>query len=657
MQQRLFMQQSIVCIKQFIDEIIKSRTNNKTNFFVLTTTDLAKLVFDDNVVILQDKITKHAILSAVKENKIDTIISFIGDKDNDKILNDEDFLNEKRLNIFYKEFYLANRSKRHFANIAKQSGFFLDKSRTLVDKTYYKNFTVVAIKDEYNNQHILDFFSVANIGNNKVFFAPAFLNDVNDDKVCELMSKMQRFGELLSIQNLIYAVHFSVDESGVLIYNNIEYGLTEETIFSLQRLQINIATITRKILEKKMLFFPLNKQIIAYSFNYKDTLTINFASRFDDCCLKSLLIKNKRLSNKKLIDGLINNDCKIQDKCFFVSRKISSLKNIFYLNFLSSTPDYYFDQAKYNNIKNRYILMIFDDEDVKCDDNIPIFANLCNRIKAFTEKEVILLCKSCPPMLSLINFEHIIVVNDINEDVVGRVIDAFAVKYVYTNVKKSTKNIVSAVNKCDAEIYGFDASDNVFYDDSDDISEAFAKKIGCNFKSEVDNSDNIFDVFCINDKHGNSFFNIILSRHVAGHLEASYFVYPPVFENFEIQEKIEICFENILTNIKTSGPLHIIFSYKNGELYILNIERVALLYYFVLNLSIKKQVIIDVMAKSLLGRSIDINIVENRNILLLPYRNDMFYRTMIFRTSLHKSISLSGGSNKSILSNFQRLAF
>ena len=40
-------------------------------------------------------------INAVKENKIDTIISFIGDKDNDKILNDEVFLNKKGLNILY----------------------------------------------------------------------------------------------------------------------------------------------------------------------------------------------------------------------------------------------------------------------------------------------------------------------------------------------------------------------------------------------------------------------------------------------------------------------------------------------------------------------------------------------------------------------------
>ena len=141
LQQKLFMQQSIVVIKQFIDEIREIQQGKKeTNFFILATTDLAKIFFDDDVVIIQDKITRSSILSAVKKYKIDAIISIIGDKSNDAILNNKTFLDKKGLNVFYKEFYLANRSKRHFEDIAKQSGFYLDNGKIdiTLNGLYYK---------------------------------------------------------------------------------------------------------------------------------------------------------------------------------------------------------------------------------------------------------------------------------------------------------------------------------------------------------------------------------------------------------------------------------------------------------------------------------------------------------------------------------------
>ena len=131
LQQKLFMQQSIVVIKQFIDEIKEAQIDKETNFFILTTTDLAKIVFDDNVLIIQDKITTNRILSVVKKYSIDTIINIIGDKNNDKTLNDTKLLNKKGLNILCKEFYFANKSKRHFAGIAKQAGFLLNKEKIL----------------------------------------------------------------------------------------------------------------------------------------------------------------------------------------------------------------------------------------------------------------------------------------------------------------------------------------------------------------------------------------------------------------------------------------------------------------------------------------------------------------------------------------------
>ena len=108
-QQKLFAQQSIVIIKQFIDEIKIAQKGAETNFFILTTNDLAKIVFDNDVTILQDKITKNSILSVIKRYKIDTLIHLVGNENYDKILNNESFLNKKGLNVFYKEFYIYNK--------------------------------------------------------------------------------------------------------------------------------------------------------------------------------------------------------------------------------------------------------------------------------------------------------------------------------------------------------------------------------------------------------------------------------------------------------------------------------------------------------------------------------------------------------------------
>ena len=657
LQQKLFMQQSIVVIKQFIDEIREIQQGKKeTNFFILATTDLAKIFFDDDVVIIQDKITRGSILSAVKKYKIDAIISIVGDENNDKILNDTKLLNKKGLNIFYKEFYIANRSKNHFENIAKQSGFYLNKGKTLKDRTYYKDFVVVAIKDKYNNQHILDFFSTASIGDEKLFFAPAFLNDITDNKMDELNSKIQRFGELLSINNLIYTIGVSIDEDGRVIFNNIKYGLTNEAIFSLQRLQINIATITRKILERKVLFFTLNKKMIAYSFNYQDTFKIHFATRLEDCCLPDFLAENKNIGNKCLVNTLIANNKKGQhNNIYFSSKKIITYKNDVYLNFLSSSPDFFFNTTKIETNDERYILIVLDSDDVENCNNTAVFINICNRIREYIGTEIILLCEFFPPMLSLVKFKHIIVVNNIDKITITDIINSFCIKHIYSNIKQSNSYIASVADELGVEIYGFDKRDVIFYNKNDESCDIFAKNVACNFKKNIDNDDDVFDVFCTCDKHNNSFFNIILSRHLASNTATSYLCYPAVFKNFEIQTKIEECVERIFEHIKTSGLLHIIFAYKNGELCILDIASTISFYYFVLNAFVKKQVIINIIVKSLLGRKIDIDIRENRNILLLQYRNSIFYRTMIFSTLSNYSISISGYSNKHIKNRYNEI--
>ena len=656
LQQKLFMQQSIVIIKQFIDEIEETQIGQETNFFILTTTDLAKVFFDDNVTIIQDKITRNSVLSVVEKYKIDAIISVIGDENNDKILNCSTFLDKKGLNIFYKKFYIANRSKRHFENIAKQSGFYLDKGKTLKDRTYYEDFVVVAIKDKYNNQHILDFFSTASMGSEKLFFAPAFLNDITDKQIDEVNTKLRKFSESLSINNLVYIISFSIDENGRMIFNNIKYGLTDEAIFSLQRLQINIATITRKIFERKILFFPLNKKMIAYSLNYKDTLKIHFVTRLEDCCLPALLPRNKHINNKCFVDILMANKRKEQrHSIYFCSKKISTYKNDIYVNFLSSAPDCLFNKIVDKKNDNRYVLIIFDGDDAKNCNNTAVFINICNRIKDYTGKEIVLLCECVPPMLSLVNFKHIVVVDDLNKNVVANVIGSFGIKYVYVDVEKNTNHIISAVTQCGAKIYGFDRNDAILYDRNDEVTCGFERKIKCNFKDDTDNADRVFDVFCSCDKYNNSFFNIILSRHFSGDIETNYVCYPAVFENFEIQPKIEECIERILENIKTSGLIHIVCVYKNSELSILDVSRSTSFYYFVLNASVKQRVIIDTIVKSLLDGKIDMAIRENRNFLLSPYRNDMFYRTMIFSTLNNCSIAISGHSNKSIKDRYNEM--
>ena len=653
LQQKLFMQQSIVVIKQFIDEIKEAQIDKETNFFILTTTDLAKIVFDDNVLIIQDKITTNRILSVVKKYSIDTIINIIGDKNNDKTLNDTKLLNKKGLNILCKEFYFANKSKRHFAGIAKQAGFLLNKEKILKDRTYYKDFVVVAVKDKYNNQHILDFFSTASIGDEKIFFAPAFLKDITDKNIDELNTRIQRLGELLSINSLIYTISFSIDTNGKIIFNNIEYGLTDEAIFSLQRLQINLATITRKIAETEMFCLSSDTQIIAYSYDYKNTLKIHFAKRLEDCCLPVYSTDKKNVINKCLVDRLIDNNKNQYNNAYFSSKKISTYKSDLYLNFPSFSPDFLFNTIKNND--DRYILMVLDRDDVVNCNNTAVFIKVCNRIREYTGKEMILLCEVFPPMLSLIHFKHIVAIDSIEENIIVNIVKAFFIKHIYLNIKPYNNCIISVANQFDIEIYGFDKNDVIFYNKNDNVCDAFSKKIECKFKKDIDNTYSVFDVFCTSDKHNNSFFNIILSRHFAGSMAVSYVRYPAVFINFEIQTKIKECVEKILDSIKTSGLLHIVFSYKHGELFVLDVTRATSFDYFTLHSFIKQRVIVDVIVKSLLGRKIDIDIRENNNILLLPYRKDLFYRTMIFSTLNHYSISISGYSNKSIKDRYNKL--
>jgi hypothetical protein len=69
----------------------------------------------------------------------------------------------------------------------------------------------------------------------------------------------------------------------------------------------------------------------------------------------------------------------------------------------------------------------------------------------------------------LVNFKHIVVVNDLDENVIANIIGSFGIKYVYVNVKKNTHHIISAATQCGAKIYGFDRNDAILYDRNDEV--------------------------------------------------------------------------------------------------------------------------------------------------------------------------------------------
>ena len=230
-------QNNIVFLKQLIGIIKQNNINSK--FVALTITDGLYLALDDDVLIIQDKITRESIINTIRAHKINIVIPIIGDKITEKIFT-HPFLQKERVNVLHSDYYYKKPTKTTCKKIAKRIGFKIEQCKTFVNKTNYTAISFICINDCFNNAIIFDILSVAKIGTKKILASSMFKYFLNEQQCKTIITMIKQLGKQIPIQNITYQINILIDEKSKVIFNNIQYGTSEEIIFSYQNKKKNL---------------------------------------------------------------------------------------------------------------------------------------------------------------------------------------------------------------------------------------------------------------------------------------------------------------------------------------------------------------------------------------------------------------------------------
>ena len=647
-------QNNIVFIKQLIG-IIK-QNNIKSKFVALTITDGLYLALDDDVLIIQDKITRESIINTIRAHKINIVIPIIGDKITEKIFT-QPFLQKERVNVLHSDYYYKKPTKTTCKKNAKRIGFKIEQCKTFVNKTNYTAISFICINDCFHNTIIFDILSVAKIGTKKILASSMFKYFLNEQQCKTIITMIKQLGKQIPMQNITYQINILIDEKSKVIFNNIQYGTSEEIIFSYQTQKINIANIEYKLLNKQHLSYDVKNQYIAYSFDYNESLKIRFASNINELTLDLPDIKNEIITNSKLL-SLFNKPNSINNKIDIINNFnttiITNSGNInTKINFQSSQKDIIFNLSQIS-IQDEYILILFDENRLKSIDHQIIFMQICETLRKRTNKKLIILSKYLVPIIDLYGFQNIHIYNNITQEIFTKICDHYKIKHMFLNVDNNTQEFVFLAKKNNIKIYGLEYNDTVFYHKTEIEYSIFLHNIKSSCKSSFKNIDKneTLEVFCCRDNFGNIFLPMILGKALSGENSIQYIQYPPEYENFEVEDKINQLVSKIHKNINTSGMLQITCSYSNGELLLLNISLIYEYIPFLITKDyIKKNNIFEVICKCLLKENIDVNIRNKDN----KFINPPFYKNVIFLTNNNKTVKLKGITLQEIVKNFQKM--
>ena len=637
LQSDLPLQQSIVLVNELISNLCEN-----CNVFVLTNTDTLKLVLSDDVKFYVEKITEKSILEIVKKEKITQIFPVLSDAKIEKMM--KKILQEKRnkkLKIFHSDYLLSRHSKSSFRALAKKAGFTINNKKELDNLKDTRQFCAICIKDKCKNQIILDIFEQAIVNSKKLFCAPVLRQTLA--KKQEISRILQNFGELITIQNYPYCIHFSIDKNGSFQFDDIKFGITHEAIFAVQRQRLSLGAIMTKITREIPCFYDQNKKCIAYAYDYSNEMIINYAKGQEEVINLFDNEKMKVFSNSSLARIFCQGHDK-KNKTTFITKNV----DFSHFNFPSVEEDFVYETVSKAQISGQNILVFFDLESEKDISSQIVFIKLCQKLKEKTGKNLILLTKYNMPITTLVGFKYIHIYEDLNAYSLHKILKQYNLKYVFLNQNREKEYIVSQLKHDHINIYGLDYDDSFLYQKENKSRGTLLEKLGIKY-NEKRVADNVFCFYCIKDEHGNVYLPTIVSSKFNGELGAICNSYPAIFPNYDTKEDITILANKILANMHSAGIVEMVFDYKDGDIVVYDVSsEIKPEAFFFHNLPVS--LIYEILTECLLEKNIDMSIRKNK-----IEENTNLYQRIVFSLNDNQNIKMEDITSKKIFEKFKMI--
>ena len=668
-----------------------SKKYNKTSFFVLTDTDLLKSVLDDNVNIIYDKITFDNIRKILKQYNINTIVPAYGDKLIDDIFTNEYFMQQQKYDVFFNSIYSGNYNQRYFNKIAKLSGFSVCKRTKIINNERYRTFSIVAIDDLLGNQIVLDTISTAKRNEKSLFVSPIVNTNIQTVLQQKILCLCKNMSSLLDVRGVIYCVRGFVDDKDKVVFQDLQYGFSEETVFTIQKQKVDIIELMSSIATKKIAYYDICRTFYTYSYNYRDTKQIFYAKNLNENIKlidnTAIQVNQVRITNRRLCcifesnfgdvvreegkketkfqsmidaakDGFIisNNDNVL--KQYYSAFKIKGQEDIF-VNIPANEDNCCYHKNGLVKVVDKYMLVIYQPsvgsqkQNENNSDDV-FFIRTCQQLALKTDKQVILVSTVMPPFLMLMDYKHVFMLPDIDENTIRNIINHFNIKKVMLKSIQGNTAIVNTVKKCGACIYGINYDCPAIYNKEPQTYISLCEKLGIQYSMSIDNHDQLFEFYCISDGKNNFFAKTIAYRQVYGCINTNVLCFSGFFTNFSLEEQINEITEKILQNIKIRGLVCISYKYSDGIVSLININTEITSALFYCRKEMEQNLFFEVLIKSLTGNH---NIeLESRKFEIQTQQKDIFYKRFIFQVDKKNTITLDGYTKKKIFERFLYLS-
>lgn len=570
----IILQQKISILTQFVKEL------KDNNLYVFSPYDNLKLVLSGAVTRIQEKISARNIKHAIKNYHIDTIIPIDCDDNIAKICCKKSINAKKKVKNFFSSYFELQQENNEIETIMLEGGLHTikkdkklikkmspnkknikDKARTAETNIKKQSVCVniVAIKDNFDNQIILDFFEESLVNEKQLFCT---LTNLSIDKILQIRQKLNLIAKNLLVSNYLYNIKLFIYDDKVY-FGGLKYGICEETMFAVQSKQIPIVSIMLKINNDIPIENILVKQHIAYAYDFIDNQKIYFAKSIND--VKNILPDKRKIQiNKNLITIFLNKDREIAKPNFIRFNIAGEFKLLKFANF--STLD-------------SYLLVCLVGLNLSIDLQV-FFYTLIENLAKKACKKLLLLTEQISPMLSLLTCADIAYVNTINDcvDDMPSVISNYKIKsaFLLQDYFDENNDIANFLLRNNIKLLGYRKTKNDKFTTNNNNSstllannfEEFCKNINIEYKQKIAPEDYLLHYVGISDKYNNFPFIIRFDERFNGKFNVTNLFSPNHIVDFRLNKLSSDFLGEIIDNVPFYGLFDIIFLYKKGKLYL-----------------------------------------------------------------------------------------
>ena len=606
----IILQQKIAILMQFIKEL------KENNLYVLSPYDNLKLVLLGEITRIQEKVSAKNIQHAVDEYHIDTIIPIDLDeaKTNSSYLRN---IKSKKVKNFFSSYFELKQTRNEIENIMSKGGIStIRKDKSLrtnsnqnehiknEDKNIETNvkkqsacINITAIKDNFDNQIILDVFEEA-LANEKPLFCT--LTNLSMEKLLQLRQKLDEIARHLLVSNYIYNIKLFV--CGEKIYfGGLKYGICEETIFALQSKQISIASIMLKINNNIPIETILNKHQIVYAYDFVNDQKIHFAKSISE------------------VENILPNQCKIQTNRNLISIFLKKDKQVLGPNFVRFNIANEFKLLKFSNFLtlDNYLFVCAPGHNL-CIDLQLFFYTLIENLAKKTCKKLLLFTEQTSPMLSFLTCADIVYIENINNCIndIQLTIGNYKIKsaFLLQDYFDDNYEIATFLLNNNIKLLGYKKTkdDKIIFNKTnlqtslDNSFQNFCKKIDIEYKQKISPEDYLLHYVGISDKYNNFSFLIRFNESFNGKFNVINLFSPNRIVDFRLNKLSYDTLGKLIDNSPFYGLFDITFLYKKGKLYMHKYSVKNGIMSFFLS-ETPSHIIYENIAKSLIDKNISIS--------------------------------------------------